>query len=251
MSDEACNGGAPSGRMSSVYVPLIGTLAALLAAGVSGFLVWYTSERAGQLQERLNEKTGQLQERLSVIQQAQIATDQSIKLNLANRDFERQYVALVYNDLLAKDSSRQKAALSLLTVLAPETGLKLLAWAQQAKVILPENREASLEVKSNLEALQANGRLRLFLHVGQAKGRPLPELDAIGKALSEDGYSVLGTDNQADAYGPGVDYFDLGTKPAAEKIAKILTSLLPAGATPIAARKQSTPNHQGTIGIWF
>ena len=232
----------PSDWIAKVLVPLVGTGAAIFAAVLSGFLVWFT-----------NDKTSQIQEKLAVIQQDQFASEQSAKLGQFNKESERQYVALVYNDLLAngKDAGRQRTALSLLKVHAPETGLKLLAWAQEAKVILPENQAESLKVEGRLEVLQANGRFRIFLHVGVAKVRPVPEVEAIKKALASDGYAVLGVDDKADNYGPGVDYFNDADKQAAESIAKILTGLLPGSPSAIPVRKQSVQNRNGTIGIWF
>jgi hypothetical protein len=139
----------------------------------------------------------------------------------------------------------------LLQVLAPETGLKLLTWAHEANVILPENQAESRKVEGRLEALQANSRFRIFLHVGVAKGRPVPEVEAIKKALANDGYAVLGVDDKADTYGPGVDYFNDSDKQAAESIAGILTGLLPGNPGAIPVRKQSVQNRNGTIGIWF
>jgi hypothetical protein len=232
----------PSDWLAKVLVPLVGTGAAVFAALLSAFLVWFT-----------NDKTRQIQERLAIIQQDQFASEQSARLGQFNRESERQYVGLVYNDLLAKDkdAARQRTALSLLQVLAPETGLKLLAWAQQANVILPENQAESRKVEGRLEALQANGRFRLFLHTGVSKGRAVPEVEAIKKALAADGYTVLGVDDKTDAYGPGIDYFNDADKQAAESIAKALTSLLPGNPTAIPVRKQSAQNRAGTIGIWF
>lgn len=233
---------APSEWISKALVPLLGTSAAIFAAVLSGFLVWFT-----------NDKTSQIQEKLAVIQQDQFSSEQAAKLGQFNRESERQYVALVYNDLLAKDkdAARQRTALSLLQVLAPETGLKLLAWAHQAKVILPENQAESQKVEGRLEKLQANGRYRIFLHTGSANGRPVPELEAIKKAFATEGYTILGLDDQKDAYGPGVDYFNDSDKSAAESIAKVLTGLLPGDPKQIPARRQNAQNRVGTIGIWF
>lgn len=229
-----------SDRTAKLLVPLIGTGAAVFAALLSGFLVWFT-----------NDKTRQIQEKLAVIQQDQFAAEQSAKSGQFNRDSERQYVALVYNDLLAKDAARQRAALSLLQVLAPDTSLKLLAWANGSKIILPENQAESRKIEGRLETLQANGRFRLFVHIGQARGRPVPEPEAIRKALAGDGYAVTGLDNESDNYGPGVDFFNESDKEAAKDIARIVTELRPGNPGAIPIRKQSIPNRNGTIGIWF
>ena len=233
---------APNDWVTKVLVPLVGTGAAVAAAALSGFLVWFT-----------NDRTSLIQEKLAVIQQDQFSIEQAEKLGQFNRDSERQYVSLVYNDLIAKDkdAARQRTALSLRQVLAPETGLKLLAWAQQAGVIFPENLKASQEVGGQLEKLQANGRYRIFLHTGQATSRPAPELEAIKKAFAAEGYTILGLDDKKDDFGPGVDYFNDADKTAAENIAKVLTGLLPGESRPIPARRQKVQNRIGTIGIWF
>lgn len=169
----------PSDWIAKVFVPLAGTGAAIFAALFSGFLVWFT-----------NDKTRQIDEKLAVIQQDQFALEQAAKLGQFNREYERQYVSLVYNDLLAKDKDvgRQRMALSLLQFLAPETGPKLLTWAQQTNTILPENQAESRKVEGRLEILQANARFRIFLHIGVAKGRPVPEIEAIKKTLADDGW---------------------------------------------------------------
>jgi hypothetical protein len=230
----------PSEQTAKVIVPLIGTAFAFLAALLSGFVVYYT-----------NDKTVQIQQKLSGIQQDQYALEQLTKLNQFNRESERQYVTLVYNDLISKDVERQRTALSLLQELAPETGLKLLHWARNAKIILPQNQAESSSAENKLNILEANGRFRIFLHMGSAKGRPIPDVSAIRKALASQGFSVVGTDDIFDNYGPGVDYFSDIDKTGAESVAKLLTDLLPNGTRTIPARKQTVQNRIGTLGIWF
>lgn len=139
----------------------------------------------------------------------------------------------------------------MLQTLAPETGLKLLNWAQQTKIILAENQAESRKVKDRLEVLQMNARFRIFLHIGVAKGRPVPEIEAIKNTLAAEGYTIFGVDNEADQYGPGVDYFNDSDNSAAKSIAKLLTGLLPKNSDEIPPRKQSVQNRTGTIGIWF
>lgn len=142
-------------------------------------------------------------------------------------------------------------ALSLLQALAPETGLKLITWAQQTNIIFPENKGESLKIKDRLEVLQANARFRIFLHIGVAKGRPIPGIEAIKKTLAAEGYTILGVDDKADPYGPGVDFFNDFDSPAAKSIANFLTDLLPENSAEIPIRKQSVQNRIGTIGLWF
>jgi hypothetical protein len=225
---------------AKIVIPLVGTGCALLAAVLSGCVLLFT-----------NDKTTRIQTTLSQIQQGQFAAEQSAKSTQFNRESARQYVALVYGDLTSKDGSRQKAALSLLEILEPDVALKLLSWAQKTGVILPGNIDEGNAVKKTLESLQENGRFRIFLHVGQAKNRPVPDVDAIKKALATQGFAVLATDEDVDEFGPGVDYFDDRDIDAAKKVAASVGGLLPGNSDSMRVRRQTVQSRPGTLGIWF
>jgi len=235
-----------SERTEKVVVPLVGTAFAFLAAILSGYVLYFT-----------NGKTSTIQEKLGEIQKDQAAAERSAKLDQFNRESERQYVALVYTDLTSRDASRQRAALSLLEILQPETSLKLVAWANKANIVFAENKprsqeiERRLDVEQRLEFIREIPRFRVFLHLGKAKNRPVPDVDAIKKVLADQGFSISGIDDQSDDYGPGVDYFYTDDQRGAQEVAKILVALLQNNSASMRARRQSAVNRSGTLGVWF
>src|SRR6185295_5918180 len=102
--------------------------------------------------------------------------DQSAKSAQFSRELTRQYVTLVYPDIIGTDAPRQKAALSLLQIVEPRVALPLITWAQETHVILPGNVAEGNAVKKRLEYLE-NNRFRIFLHVGKAGNRPVPDIE--------------------------------------------------------------------------
>ncbi len=227
-------------KTKDVIVPLIGTAFAFIASLLSIILVFYTAHRSNQIDHQLQQ-----------IQSAQFDAEQAAKTNQFNRESERQYVSLFYKEIISHDANRQKAALSLVKILEPQTGLKLITWARDSGVLLQESREKTLAIEKDLKKLEENSRFLIYLHLGQVKNRNVPAQSNIEKALTSEGFRVVGSDNQKDVYGPGIDYFHDKDKEGAERVAAVLNGLLGLDKKRITVRKQSVTNREGVLGIWF
>jgi hypothetical protein len=232
--------GTKANRTKDIVVPLIGTGCAFAASLLSVVVLFYLHYRS----ENINNQLWQ-------IQQDQFKALQSAKTDEFARDSERQYVALVYQDLISKDPGKQDGALLLLKILQPSTALKLVDWATRVGIILPENKDKSQLLTRSLEISQDNARFRIFLHVGQSGTRQVPSEALIRRELTSSGFGVVGSDLGTDQYGPGVDYFHDDDKRGAEGVAGILSKLRDPDGKPIPARKQSAGNPSGYLGVWF
>lgn len=198
----------------------------------------------------VHQQSDQIQTQLSRIQQDQFTIAQSTKTEEFDRDAERQYVALVYQDLISQNAEKQSAALSLVKILLPLTGGKLLNWAQAEGIILSVNRNKSQAIVTDLNAREENARFKLFVHLGKYGNRNVPEISEIRKNLADAGFGLIFPDALSEQYGPGVDYSHDEDKRGAEKVASILNQSRNPADKPISARKQ--PNvPPGYLGIWF
>jgi hypothetical protein len=227
-------------RTKDVIIPLVGTAFAFIASILSAGLMFYIGHRSNLIDDQLNE-----------IQKTQFAAEQAAKASQFDRESERQYVSLVYQELISQDEMRQKAALTLVTILEPDTGQKLIAWIRDSGLLLEENKAKSLEVEESLEKLKTNRRFVLYLHLGQVENRQVPARVDIERLLKSNGFINLRVDDEKDRYGPGVDYFHDTDRVGAEIVADILNTLLGADQKPIVPRKQSGRNPEGWLGIWF
>ncbi len=99
----------------------------------------------------------------------------------------------------------------------------------------------------------SKSKLKIYIHLGEVKGRPVPSEEKIMQFLKSEGFLVEGLfpDDQFDIYGPGVDFFHEIDRHSAEQIAKSMNKLLPKGATQLTARLQKGKQTEGTFGIWF
>ena len=138
-------------RTKDVIVPIIGTVFAFIASVLSTVLVFYIGHRSNQIDRQLGK-----------IQEAQFTAEQTAKAHQFDRESERQYVSLFYQEIISQDIKRQNAALSLVRILEPQTGLKLIAWARDSGILLDENKEKSREVEKDLEKLKENSRYVIF-----------------------------------------------------------------------------------------
>src|SRR5215469_15184869 len=134
------------GIAASISVPLIGTFFSFAAACLAAYVAYYATVKTDEIARR----TESIQQKVISIQQAQHDADQAAKSAEFNRDTARQYVSILYADISSKDTARQRAALSLVALMEPETGLKLIRWAQNSGVILAENKQQGQDVEKQL-----------------------------------------------------------------------------------------------------
>jgi len=122
----------------------------------------------------------------------------------------------------------------------------ILAWAT-----LKPNPRPPRPGPSRPAAPIVDGKFRVFLHLGKANNRAVPEEGAIKKALEAQGFVVVDSDGKKDDYGPGVDYFHDEDKNGAQRLASLLNRLLPGQQGRILPRRQSARQPPGTLGVWF
>jgi hypothetical protein len=233
------------GTAASITVPLIGTLFSFAAACLAAYVAYYATVKTGEIAQQ----TDSIQRQIISIQQAQHDADQAAKSAEFNRDTARQYISILYADIISKDTARQRVALSLVALMEPETGLKLIRWAQNSGVILAENKKQGQDVEKQL--IEDSNRFLVYVHLGQSGNRPIPNREVVISTLSSGGYRLGATDDLSDKYGPGVDYFHDQDKAGAERVAEAMKGLLPAGSKEIHARLQNGPGRDGVLGIWF
>src|SRR5262249_5403017 len=123
-------------RGKDIVVPLIGTAFAFVSSVLSAILIFYTSDRNNKIQEDLK-----------AIQTAQFAAEQRARATQFDRESERQYISLFYQEIVSEDAKKQRAALSLVKILEPGTGLKLINWAQESGVLRGDNKEKTQQVE--------------------------------------------------------------------------------------------------------
>jgi len=96
-----------------------------------------------------------------------------------------------------------------------------------------------------------NTQFRIFLHLGRHDGSRPQDSKPVIAALTNSGFQIKGQDNQADEFGPGVDYFFDSDKAAAVRAAATLNDLIGSSPKPFVARRQSAKNAEGALGVWF
>ena len=97
---------------------------------------------------------------------------------------------------------------------------------------------------------------RVYVHRRSAVGNDYPGDETIRQKLEALGAEVVGFDDQADPFGPGVDYMRGASdaKQAAEALAMIVNEVIAPNdepSEPLRARAQSSLPQADLLGLWF
>lgn len=225
------------GWVKDVAIPLAGTLFAFFASILSAIVLIYT-----------NNQTNNLQLRLQDIQRTQFEIEQRSQTDQFDRDSERQYVTLVYQDITSNDPERQRKALSLLGMLQPTTASKLLDLVNKAGFILPENKEQSKVVEKALDARSENARYRVFLHITPNSAGP--SAADVSKALAASGFQVVGVDTHTQGT-PAVEFFHSSDEAGARNAAVVLQTFGKQATPSLKTDNGADRNPAGYLGVWF
>jgi hypothetical protein len=91
----------------------------------------------------------------------------------------------------------------------------------------------------------------VFIHCGP-ESPDSPIVQRITKALVNDGFLVREPETDQDLVGgPGVDYFDSGSKEKADAIARLVNSILGPDKPQLTARYQRVRNPSYYYGVWL
>ena len=211
--------------LKDIVIPLIGTVSALATAV---FAAWLAHDSATKTDAIIAAKNqfDQVEARLKDLE----------KSFQFERDTSRQYVAIIYPDLIGPDSKKQKLAISLVQILEPHTAQKLLLWLKDSSAIADQNKSDLNSTLGMVNIAVENSRARIFVHLAADKNKDKITAASLTAALARSSFTDVTVEQDVSADNLRIQYFRPEDEDLAKRISSALQTLQPAGTPPIPPR---------------